>query len=216
LQFIFFLLCWCELAARTFFVAKRIVPELKVKDLICMSRKYKFYNQEGLYFVSFAVVYWIDVFIRDEYFNTLLESLDFCRKNKGMEIYAYCLMPSHVHLVFRAKENNPGVLLKEFKTFTSKKLQKAIVENCQESRKEWMLWMMEKAGSKNSNVKFRQFWQQHNHPIELWSPEVIAQKIDYIHNNPVVAGFVEQPHYWKYSSAIDYSGGKGLLEIDLA
>jgi putative transposase len=179
-----------------------------------MSRKYKFYDKEGLYFVSFAVVYWIDVFTRDSYSNLLIESLDYCQKYKGMEIYAWCIMPSHVHLLFRAKENNPGILLKEFKTFTSKQLQKAIAENPQESRKEWLLWMLERAGSKNSNVKQRQFWQQHNQPIALWSPAVIDQKVNYIHNNPVEAGFVTEPHYWKYSSALDYSGGKGLLEMD--
>ncbi len=60
------------------------------------------------------------------------------------------------------------------------------------------------------------FWQQHNKPIELWSAAVKDQKIDYIHNNPVEAGFVSEPHHWKYSSAIDFSGGKGMLEIDLA
>lgn len=179
-----------------------------------MSRKYKFYNQEGLYFVSFAVVYWIDVFTREEYFAILTDSLAYCRKNKGMEIYAWCIMPSHVHLIFRAKENNPSVLLKELKTYTSKQIQKAIAEHNQESRKEWMLWLMERAGLKNSNVKHRQFWQQHNQPIELWSAAVIDQKLDYIHNNPVEAGFVSEPHHWKYSSAIDYSGGKGVLEID--
>ncbi|MCK5280945.1 MAG: transposase [Cyclobacteriaceae bacterium] len=101
-----------------------------------MSRKYKFYNKEGLYFVSFANVYWIDVFVRDQYCMTLVESLDFCRKNKGMEIYTWCIMPSHVHLIFRAKENNPGDLIKDLKTFTSKKLQRLISENPQESRKE--------------------------------------------------------------------------------
>lgn len=74
--------------------------------------------------------------------------------------------------------------------------------------------MMERAGKKNSNVKKRQFWQQHNHPIELWSPKVIDQKMEYIHLNPVTAGFVTEAYYWKYSSAIDYSGGKGVLEID--
>ncbi|GAA0188742.1 hypothetical protein GCM10009122_47950 [Fulvivirga kasyanovii] len=52
-----------------------------------MSRKHKFYNREGLYFVSFATVYWFDVFTRDPYFNAMLESLDHCRKNKGMELY---------------------------------------------------------------------------------------------------------------------------------
>ena len=78
-----------------------------------------------------------------------------------------------------------------------------------------MLWLMKRAGSKNERNKDFQFWQQHNKPIELWSPDVIDQKVDYIHNNPLIAGFVTEAHHWKYSSAIDYSGGKGLLEIDL-
>ena len=74
-----------------------------------------------------------------------------------------------------------------------------IEEHPQESRKEWILWMMKRAGLKNSNVKSMQFWQQHNKPIELWSSEVIDQKVDYIHNNPVGAGFVTEAHHWKYS-----------------
>jgi putative transposase len=179
-----------------------------------VSRKYKFHNKDGLYFVSFATVYWVDVFIRDAYFDLIIQSLDFCRKNKGMEIYAYCIMTSHVHLIFRAKESNLGDILRDFKSFTSKQFQKNIEENVQESRKEWLLWMMEKAGNQNSNIKKRQFWQQHNNPIELWSSEVIDQKVNDIHMNPVVSGFVSEPEHWKYSSAIDYSGGKGPLEID--
>lgn len=87
-------------------------------------------------------------------------------------------------------------------------------ENLQESRREWLLELMERAGAKNSNIRKRQFWQQHNKPIELWSADVIDQKMEYIHLNPVAAGFVTEPHFWKYSSAIDYSGGKGVLEID--
>tara|TARA_R110000868_G_scaffold329001_1_gene589807 strand:+ start:857 stop:1465 length:609 start_codon:yes stop_codon:yes gene_type:complete len=183
--------------------------------LYVMSRKYKFYNKGGLYFVSFATVYWIDVFVRQLYFDAVLNSFDYCRKNKGMEIYAYCIMTSHVHLIFRAKESNPSDLMKELKTYTSKRLQKLISDNNQESRREWLLWVMKRAGSKNSNVKNRQLWQQHNKPIELWSSAVIDQKLNYIHMNPVEFGFVLEPQHWKYSSAIDYSGGKGLIEIDL-
>lgn len=179
-----------------------------------MSRKYKFHNPEGIYFVSFATVYWIDVFVREVYFNAILESLEFSRINKGFQLYAYCIMPSHMHMIFSDKNANPGKLLGEFKTFTSKKIHKLIEENPQESRKEWILWMMEKAGKKNSNVKNRQFWQQHNKPIELWSNEVIDQKIDYIHNNPVEAGFVTEPHYWKYNSADNFIGKTGLIELD--
>jgi putative transposase len=179
-----------------------------------MSRKYKFHSIEGIYFVSFATINWVDIFIRDEYFEIISGSLDYCRKNKGMEIFSWCIMPSHVHLIFRAKENNPGALLRDLKTHTSKKLQKAIEEHPHESRKKWLLLMMEQAGKMNSNVSNRQFWQQNNQPIELWSSEVIQQKIDYIHNNPVVSGFVTESYHWKYSSAIDFSGGKGVIEID--
>ena len=179
-----------------------------------MSRKYKFHNQEGLYFVSFATVYWIDVFIREDYANTIINSLDYCRKNKGLEIYGWCIMPSHLHLVIRSKENNPEKVLGRFKEFTSKQLRQQIEENPQESRKEWMLKSIQHAASKSSNVKQMQFWQHHNKPIELWSNDVTEQKMNYIHMNPVVAGFVTEAHHWKYSSAIDYSGGKGLLDID--
>lgn len=179
-----------------------------------MSRKYKFQNKEGLYFVSFATVYWLDVFVRDEYFDTVIKSLDHCSKHKGMAIYCYCIMTSHIHLIFRAKNADPSELMKSLKVYTSKQLQKQICENNTESRREWLGWMMRRAGLKNSNVNNSQFWQQHNKPIELWSNTVIKQKVDYIHNNPVVSGFVNEPEHWKYSSAIDYSGGKGLLAIE--
>ena len=180
-----------------------------------MSRKYKFYNPEGIYFISFATVYWIDVFVREKYFIILTDSINYCRKNKGMELFAFCILPSHVHLLFRDKNNNPGKLLKEFKTFTSKALQKEISENIQESRKAWMLWMFERAGKRNSNVKNMQFWQQHNKPIEIWSNDILQQKIDYIHNNPVEAGFVTEPHYWKYSSASNFCEEIGVINIDV-
>lgn len=137
-----------------------------------MSRKYKFGESTGAYFISFATVYWIDVFTRDLYFSVITASLDYCRKNKGMEIYGYCIMPSHIHLIFRSAEADPSDLIRDFKGFTSRKMLKTIDENAQESRKEWLLWMFEKAGKQNSNVKNRQFWQQNNKPIELWSLKV--------------------------------------------
>lgn len=130
--------------------------------------------------MSFAVVYWLDVFIREENQNIMIESILFCQKEKGVQIYCWCIMPSHVHLIFKSENNNPTDVMRDFKTYTSKTIQKAIVEHPQERGKAWMFWMMERAGSKNSNIKHRQFWQQHNKPIELWSDKVIEQKINYI------------------------------------
>jgi REP element-mobilizing transposase RayT len=180
-----------------------------------MSRKYKFHNKAGLHFVSFATVYWIDVFVRQQYFAAITDSLAYCCKHKEMCIFAYCIMPSHLHLIFNDGNSEPSNLLRDFKSYSSKQIQNMIQENPQESRKEWMLWMMKRAGIKNSNIKNRQFWQQHNHPIELWSNKMITEKLNYIHNNPVEAGFVEQAHHWKYSSAKNYAGEKGQLEVVL-
>jgi len=177
-----------------------------------MSRKYKFQNPTAAYFVSFATVYWLDVFTRQEYFSILEEAVTYCRAEKGMEVLAYCFMPSHVHFVFRSVHEDPSGLLRDFKGFTARKLIKAIEDNPQESRKEWLLWMMERAGKKKSNVSKRQFWQQHNKPIELWSGKVLKQKIDYTHNNPVESGLVYKPEEYVYSSAKDYAGGKGSID----
>ncbi len=179
-----------------------------------MSRNYKFHNKHGLYFISFATVYWIDIFTREAYLSILAESINYCRKNKGMEVYAYCFMPNHVHLVFRSINEDPSGLIRDFKGYTSRKLVYAIEENPQESRKEWLLWMMGQAAKKKRNVSGRQLWQHHNKPIELWSDKVIQQKINYIHNNPVEAGFVTDALDWKYSSARNYQDDHTVLKID--
>ena len=105
--------------------------------------------------------------------------------------------------------------LRDFKSFTSRNLQEAIINHPQESRKEWIIWMMERAGKKNSNNTGLQLWQQHNKPIEIYSNKVIKQKLDYLHNNPVEEGFVNNAEDYVYCSAIDYSGDKGLLDVVL-
>ena len=179
-----------------------------------MSRKYKFHNPSGVYFVSFATVNWIDIFIRQSYLNSLVKSIGFCRANKGMKLYAYCLMPSHLHFIFRSSKDDPAGLLRDFKGYSSKKITKMIIDNPQESRKEWILELLLKAGQNKGNISRYQLWQHHNRPIELWSPKVIKQKIDYIHDNPVQSGFVTNPEHWKYSSARNYADDHSILEID--
>lgn len=178
-----------------------------------MSRNYKFNNSEGVYFVSFAVVEWLDVFTRSEYKDILIDSLHYCQQNKGMEVFAWCIMTNHVHLVFRsANGQKPELLLGDFKRFTSKAIIEAIKSNCRESRKEWLLDQFLKAGTKSSNVEKYQFWRHDNRPIELWSNKVIDEKINYIHNNPVEEGLVSFPEDYLYSSARDYRGDKGILK----
>ena len=178
-----------------------------------MSTKYKFSDQDQLYFVSFAVVNWIDLFIRNEYKQIILDSWRHCQANKGLEIYGWCIMTSHVHMIIGSNQNKLEDIMRDMKRHTSEELKRAIQSNPAESRKEWMLWMMERAGQKNSNNSNFQLWQQDNHPIELFNSKILHQKLDYIHYNPVEAGFVEKPEDYLYSSARDYYGLPGLIDI---
>ncbi|MEA3443423.1 MAG: transposase [Bacteroidota bacterium] len=166
-----------------------------------------------MYFVSFAVVDWLDVFTRPDYVNIVIDSLCFCQANKGMEIFAWCVMTNHVHLMFRSvKKQEPQLLLGDFKRYTSKAIVKAIIANPQESRKGFLISSFQKAGANSSNVNKYQFWRHDNKPIEVWSNKVIAEKIRYIHFNPVETGLVFYPEDYMYSSARDYAGKKGLLD----
>jgi putative transposase len=183
-----------------------------------MSRKYKIRDQDKLYFVTFTVINWIDFFIRNEYKDIFLKSLEHCQINKGLEIYAYCIMTSHIHLIIgRDGDDNMEDIIRDLKSYTSKRF-RILLENKEaigESRREWMLWMMKRAGRKNSNNNEFQFWQQHNHPIELATNTLMDQKLNYIHHNPVEGGFVTEPEHYLYSSARDYTGNKGLLKIEV-
>jgi putative transposase len=164
-----------------------------------------------LYFITMTVVGWIDVFNRPLYVQELINSVKFCQQNKGLELYCYCIMSSHVHLIARASEGKLSDILRDMKSYTAKKIYKLVSNNLQESRREWMLEQFESFGKQNSqNSKF-QFWQQNNHPIELYSNKVIDQKIHYIHNNPVEAGLVKRAEHYPYSSACEESEIQVLL-----
>ena len=181
-----------------------------------MSTKYKTSNPEGIYFLSMATVEWVDVFTRREYCQIVLDSLKFCIEQKGLVLHAWVIMPNHLHLIASAAEGKLlSHILRDFKKFTAIKLLTAIQENPQESRKNWLQWIFESNGKRNPNNDHQQFWQQNSHPIELDSNFLMEQKLEYLHHNPVKAGFVEEPTHWRYSSACDYEGGKGLLPLVL-
>ncbi len=177
---------------------------------------YKIRNKEGTYFITFAVVEWVDVFTRREYRDIVLDSLKYCQQAKGLIVYAWCIMSNHVHLIVGSKENNLSELLRDFKKFTSKAILKAIEGSEHESRKDWMLEIIKREGSNNSRNQVYQFWRQENHPIELYSEEFTEQKLNYIHMNPVKAGIVEKEEEYLYSSCRDYYNGKklGYLSIE--
>lgn len=181
-----------------------------------MSRKYKFYNPKGVYYITFAVVRWIDVFTRNIYRKMLIDSFRYCQNSKGLTIHAYVIMTNHIHMIVSAAD---GKLLenvmRDMKKFTSSQLIKSIQENDFESRKEWMIKAFMDEGMKNSNNTKFQFWQQDNHPIELTDNEMKDQKLDYIHQNPVKHGFVMKAEDYPWSSIANYMNEEGMIKVEL-
>ncbi len=178
-----------------------------------MSRKYKFSDNDKLYFISYSIVHWVDLFVRKEYQDVIIDSWRYCQKHKGLEIYAWCIMPSHIHMIIGSHQRELAKIVGEMKSYTSRKLRKEILQHPQESRREWILWLMEKAGMENSNNGEWQLWQQNNNPIEITDLEMFHRVMDYIHKNPVKAGLVENEEDYRLSSARDFYGKKGLIEL---
>tara|TARA_Y100001972_G_scaffold128583_1_gene190335 strand:- start:1195 stop:1740 length:546 start_codon:yes stop_codon:yes gene_type:complete len=179
-----------------------------------MSEKYKFRNPEGIYFTTITIVYWIDLFTRRELKEVILDSLKHCQNEKGLDIYAWCLMPSHLHMIIGSDTGNLSDIMRDFKKHTSKKLVNEI-SLINESRKDWLLAAFSKAGKELKRIKNNKVWKDGNHPKELETNYFMDQKLKYIHENPVLAGIVEQAEHYLYSSARDYCGYPGLLKIKL-
>ena len=158
-------------------------------------------NSDRPFFVTFPVVGWIDVFTRAEYCDLFLSSLDFCRKHKGLKVYAYCVMSSHVHLIISHEESRLPDILRDLKSFTAKQIIAAIESNPQESRRDWMLHMFKFFANQKAQNSEYQFWQKTSFPIELITAAVFDQKVDYIHQNPVKAMLVNDETAFVYSSA---------------
>jgi REP element-mobilizing transposase RayT len=176
---------------------------------------YKIRNQSAIHFITFAVVDWVDVFTRKKYRNIVVDSLRYCQQHKGLRLHCWCIMSNHLHLIVSAANNNLSDVLRDFKTYTSKQIVSSIINNSTESRREWMVEIFGKYGQLNSRNTNYQFWRQDNQPKELYSAEFVAQKINYIHNNPVEAGIVDKPENYIYSSARDYQRYEkcGLLDV---
>jgi putative transposase len=124
-------------------------------------------------------------------------------------------MTNHVHLIISSNGSQPlEATIRDLKKFSSRQIIQAIEQNSQESRQKWMLWIFRSAAEHNPNNTRYEFWVQNSHPIELSYTEMISQKLNYIHTNPVEAVIVAKPEEYLYSSAGDYAGLKGMLHID--
>jgi putative transposase len=178
-----------------------------------MSDKYKIRDNDKAYFITSTIVGWIDVFTRANHKMLIVQSLRHCIKNKGLSIYAWCLMPSHLHMICRAENGfHLSDILRDFKTYTSKKIIEQIEEE-PESRREWMLEYFSNACKHLKSGQKYKVWQDGNHNEEIFTNKFLYEKLEYIHNNPVKDLIVENAWEYLFSSARNYADMNGLLEV---
>lgn len=173
-------------------------------------------DQNAVYFLTLTIVDWIDIFTRKEYKEEVVDSLNFCVERKGLEIYSWCLMSSHLHLLCRSKEAfNLSDTIQDFKKFTAKKIIESLEKGSVESRANWILERLKLSGTTQQRISKYKFWKDGLHTIWIESSEFFEQKLHYIHQNPVVSTIVDEPGEYLFSSARDYNGKKGLVKIDI-
>ena len=170
-----------------------------------------------LYFTTTTVVDWLDVFTRPRYKHIIVESLEYCQANKGLDIYSWVLMTNHLHMIVGTSgAASIGDVLRDFKKFTSKGVVKAIQENEQESRQEWMMNRFRFRAANDKKITNFKFWQDDNYVENIVSYDFYRQKLNYIHENPVRQEIVARAEDYLYSSARNYAGMDGLLKVIVA
>lgn len=171
-----------------------------------MSKGYHIADQNAVYYLTITVQEWVDVFTRKRYRDIIIESLQHCIDNKGLSLYAYVIMSNHLHLIARANEGfELSNIIRDFKRHTSKQILNSI-QSEPESRRRWMLNIFSISENKH------EFWQKDNHPFVLYSSEMVKQKLNYIHQNPVRAGFVREAQEYMYSSASNFASLDVLIK----
>ena len=139
-----------------------------------MPTGYQIKEQDKLHFVTLQVVEWVDIFTRQTYRDIIIENLGYCQKNKGLEIYAWVIMSNHIHLLVKSEKEELSNILRDFKSYTSKKILEEI-DTCNESRKEWMLKIFRDAAFKHKRNSEYQFWTHDNHAEYIFSNKFIEQ-----------------------------------------
>ncbi len=155
----------------------------------------------------------MDICTRFNQKYVILNALKYCQEHKGLEIYSYCLMHSHLHLFCKSVgKYNLSEIMRVFKKFTSKKIIKTINEE-PESRREWLLAYFKKSCEHLKREQHLKVWQNGYHAEHIYSNKFIKEKLNYIHKNPVKEKIVTAPEDYYFSSARNYAELKNALDV---
>ncbi|GAA4470145.1 transposase [Nemorincola caseinilytica] len=165
-----------------------------------MSTGYQIDDQYGMYFLTFTVVDWVDIFTRKAYRDIVIDSMNYCIKQKGLCVFGYVIMTNHIHLIAQSKTGKLSDTIRDFKKFTARTILE-VIRTEPESRREWMLHRFEWNASQHERNSKYQVWSHANHAMYISTEKFFRQKLEYIHQNPLRAGWVEREEDYVYSSA---------------
>jgi REP element-mobilizing transposase RayT len=168
--------------------------------------RYKIIYPEQPHFITLTVLHWIPVFTRTETVDILLDSLKHLSQ-EGLNVYAYVILENHCHLVVQSNALDRDIA--RYKSYTAKRIIQYLAKNNVKQILD-QLAFYKKA---HKGDRAYQFWQEGVHPELIQGDTMMKQKIDYIHFNPIKRGYVDKAEHWRYSSARDYLGQQGLLEV---
>jgi REP element-mobilizing transposase RayT len=159
------------------------------------------------YFLTCTVVAWLPVFTRKETVDILLDSWRYLQTNQRLTLYGYVILENHLHLIASAADLSKEI--GDFKSFTARR----IIDCLRERRAKTLLHLLEWFKAKHKVGQRYQLWQEGSHPQQISGDDVMEQILAYMHNNPVERGYVDEPTHWRYSSARNYEGMPGLIDV---
>ncbi len=169
--------------------------------------RYNFTEKNLPHFMTFTVLHWIPIFTRQSTVDIVFDSLRYLM-NEGMRVHAYVVLENHLHLISQSEQLSRDV--SRFKSYTARRL----IEYLEEHNVSRILDQLKFYKKAHKPDRAYQFWEEGVHPEWIQNEEMMRQKINYIHDNPVKRGYVDLPENWRYSSARAYKGQESLLEVD--
>jgi putative transposase len=162
------------------------------------------------HFITCSTVQWMPIFSKPELVAILLDSLRFLQTQQRLTLYGYVIMENHLHLIAAAEDL--AKQMSNFKSFTARSMIDWL-----RSYQPKSYWLQQLAAAKQCHKTGQryQLWQEGCHPQMIVSEAMLRQKLDYIHNNPIKRGYVDDPAHWRYSSYRNYLGLPGLLEVTI-
>ncbi len=170
--------------------------------------RYKIYEPTHPHFITCTILNWLSIFTRVESVDIIIQSLKYLQKEEGLRLYAYVILENHVHLV--ASSDDIAKSMQHFKSFTAKKILKLL----QEVNATVLLEQFKFYKKAHKTTAEYQIWQEGIQPKLIQTDAMMISKINYIHNNPIKRGYVDVAWHWRYSSARDYEGMDGLIEVE--